>query len=329
MPFRVVVTDFVSDDMALEAAVLGDIATVTALNAKTAADLVGQIESADAVMAFHTLNWTAELLKHLKACKLLVRVGVGYDNVDGHAARALGIPLANVPDYGTAEIADTAIGLMLALTRGISLLNNRLQRGIEPWKHTQAAPLHRLRGRTMGFVGLGRIGQTAALRAKAFDLNVVYYDPYCPDGADKAFGITRCESLDELLVQSHIVSLHCPLTSETHHMIDAAAIARMPQGSYLVNTARGAVIDIDAIAPAIRSGQLAGAGLDVLPQEPPAMDHPLLMAWQDPVDPCYDRVILTPHAAFYSVAGLRDMRTKAAQACRRALTGMPLRNVVN
>ncbi|CAN5288614.1 C-terminal binding protein [soil metagenome] len=326
---RVLVTDFINDDLAFEKGVLGDIADVVGLNAKTAADLVGQVETAETVMAFHTLEWTPEVLAYLKKCKLLVRVGVGYDNVDKYAARALGIPLANVPDYGTAEIADSALGLMLSLTRGINLFNNRLQRGLGPWNQTQAAPVYRLRDRTVGIVGLGRIGSAVALRAKAFDMNVVYYDPYCADGADKSFGITRVETLDELLSQTHVLSLHCPLTDETRNLIDAQAIAKLARGSFLVNTSRGAVLDVDAIPAAIESGHLAGAGLDVLPHEPPPADSPLLKAWRDPNHLCHDRLILNPHAAFYSVEGLRDMRTKAAQACRRALLNQPLRNVVN
>jgi D-3-phosphoglycerate dehydrogenase/C-terminal binding protein len=157
----------------------------------------------------------------------------------------------------------------------------------------------------------------------------VFYDPYKDDGYDKALGIRRVETLDQLLGQSLVVSLHCPLTDETRHMIDAAAIAGMPRGSYVVNTARGAIVDTHALPEALASGQLAGAGIDVLPTEPPEDDDPLLVAWRDPNHPAHHRLVLNPHAAFYSQEGLKDIRTKTAEACRRAILGLPLRNVVN
>jgi D-3-phosphoglycerate dehydrogenase/C-terminal binding protein len=249
--------------------------------------------------------------------------------VDRVAARERGIPVANVPDYGTEEVADSAIGLTLALTRGISFLNNRLQRGAGDWSYMQVTPLVRLRGRVFGIIGLGRIGTAAALRAKALGMDVAFYDPHKPDGFDKAIGARRVEKLDDLFRQSFVVSVHCPLTDETRHIVDARGLALMPDGSYLVNTARGATVDAAAVPAAIRSGKLAGAGIDVLPFEPPSEDHPLLVAWRDPADPCHDRVIMNPHSAFYSEEGLLDMRVKGAQAVRRALLGEPLRNVVN
>jgi D-3-phosphoglycerate dehydrogenase/C-terminal binding protein len=237
--------------------------------------------------------------------------------------------VANVPDYGTEDVADTAISLLLSLTRGTHLLNSRLRASRGAWSYTQASPLYRLRGRIFGVVGLGRIGTAVAHRAKALGMNVVFYDPYVPDGWDRAQGIRRVEVLDELLAQAHVLSLHCPATPETTRMIGAEQLARMPRGSFLINTARGAVLDTDAVPSAIRSGQLAGAGIDVLPLEPPAAGDPLINAWRDPADPCHDRVLITPHAAFYCEEGLTDIRIKAAGACRKALLGQPLRNVVN
>lgn len=327
--FRVAIADFLNDDLATERAALGDIADVVAHDAASEDELVGKIESADAVMLYHNIALTAKTVGRLTNCKLIVRCGVGFDNVDRKLARERGIPVANVPDYGTEEVADSAVGMMLALTRGINLYNNRLQRESGSWSYTQASPLLRLRGRVFGIIGLGRIGTAAAVRAKAFGMSVVFYDPHLPDGVDKALGVQRADTLESLLERTFVLSPHCPLTAETRHIVNAKAIARMPKGSYLVNTSRGDVVDLACVPDAIASGHLAGAAIDVLPHEPPPPDHPLIVAWRDPSHPAHDRLIVNPHSAFYSEEGLNDIRVKGSAACRRALLGEPLRNVVN
>lgn len=327
---QVVITDFITGDLVPERRVLGDLADLTALDAYDESELAGRIESADCVMLYHNLSLTRSTIERLTNCKLIVRCGVGFDNVDRQFARERGIPVANVPDYGTEEVADSAIGLTLALTRGIAFLNSYLrEKPNESWTYQHIAPLHRLRGRVFAIVGLGRIGTAAALRAKALGMEVVFYDPYLPDGIDKALGVRRVGKLDQLLGEAFVLSVHCPRTPETSGMINAKAIARMPRGSFLVNTARGAVVDTSAIPEAIASGQLAGAGIDVLATEPPPEDDPLIRAWRDPNHPCHHRVIVNPHSAFYAEEGLLDMRVKGSQACRNALLGERLLNVVN
>ena len=326
---RVVIADFVTDALQPEREILEPIADIVALDATAESELEGKVEDADAVMLYHNIAITRATIARLRQCKLIVRCGVGFDNVDHIFARERNIPVANVPDYGTEEVADSAIGMTLALTRGITFLNSRLRRNSGPWMYAQAAPIHRLRGRVFGIIGLGRIGTAAAVRAQALGMDVAFYDPLKPDGYDKALGVRRVERLDDLLRQSFVVSLHCPLTPDTRQIVNARAIGLLSDGSFLVNTARGGTVDATAIPAAIRNGKLAGAAIDVLPTEPPPDDHPLLVAWRDPADPCHDRVILNPHSAFYSEEGLLDMRVKGAQACRRALLGESLRNVVN
>lgn len=327
--FQVIIPDFIVDDLKPEREILGDIADVTALGIQSEADMVGRIEEADAIMLYHEASITRPTIERLKHCKLIVRGGVGIDNIDHVFARTRGIAVANVPDYGSEEVADTAIAMMMSLTRGTHLLNSLLRSSQVTWTYRHVVPLGRLRGRSFGVIGLGRIGTAAALRAKALGMDVLFFDPYKPDGADKAIGIRRAETLEELLRQSYVVSCHCPLTDETRHLLNAETIALMPQGSYLVNTARGGVVDVLALPAALNSGQLAGAAIDVLEQEPPRDDHPLLVAWRDPNHPAHHRLILNPHAAFYCEEGAMDIRTKASHACRRALLGLPLRNVVN
>ena len=326
---HVVITDFINDSLEVERNVLDGIATVEALDAYNEQQLEGRIESAAAVMLYHNLGLSARSIRRLNDCKLIVRCGVGFDNVDHRLARELGIPVANVPDYGTEEVADSAIGMALALTRGIHFFNQRMRAHPDPWMYHVAAPLYRHRRRVFGIVGLGRIGTATARRALAMGMDVRFYDPFKEDGYDKAEGVTRVESLEELMRDSFILSLHCPLNDESRRMINAETLQWLPKGSYLVNTARGDVVDTSAIPDAIASGRLAGAAIDVLAEEPPSPDNPLLVAWRDPSHPAHERLIINPHSAFYCEEGLTDMRRKGAEACRRALTCQRLRNVIN
>ncbi len=326
---KVVITDFIHDSLDHERRILGDVADVVALNAFSEEALLGHIEEADAIMLYHFIGLSARTIERLRRCRLIVRCGVGYDNVDRVAARARGITVANVPDYGTEDVADSAIGMALTLARGVHYMNSRLQRREGPWIYTQIQPTYRLRGRVFGIVGIGRIGTAAALRAKALGMDVVYFDPYAPQGRDKSLGVRGVETLEELLGQAHIVSLHCPNTPETKHLINPTTVAQMRAGAFLVNTARGAVVDVLAVLDGITKGHLGGAAIDVLETEPPLEDHPLMVAWRDSKHPAYDRLIINPHAAFYSEEGLIDMRVKGSQNCRRVLTGLTPYNVVN
>ena len=251
---------------------------MVALNATDEKEMVGKVEDAGALMVYHAIfRLSGAMIDRLSGCKIITRCGVGYDNVELAAAQRRGIPVCNVPDYGTEEVADSALGMMLTLTRGIHVLNSRLRDSREEWHYTHAAPLVRLRGRTLGIIGLGRIGSAVAVRAKAIGMRVLYYDLHARR-LRQGPGRDAAETLDELLAQSDVMTCHCPLTDETRHMVNAAAIAKLKRGSYLVNNARGGVVDAAAIPDAIASGQLAGAGIDVLETEPPPPDHPLIAA---------------------------------------------------
>jgi C-terminal binding protein len=329
MPFRVVLTNVLTPDIDREREILGEIAELAVAGAKTEEEMFGQVEDADAILNYHSEPMSRRILERLRNCRLIVRCGVGYDNIDVRFARERGIAVANVPSYGSEEVADSAIGLTLSLTRGIAYLNSYLRSSENPWTLEPVRPLHRLRGRVFGIVGIGRIGTAAALRAKALGMEVVFYDPYKPDGYEKAVGVRRAETLEELLRRTYVLSLHCPLTDETRRLIGAAQMEQLPAGAYLVNTARGPVVDTAAVPGAIASGRLAGAGFDVLEKEPPDPAHPLLRAWRDPGHPAHHRVILNAHNAFYCEEGLLEMREKGAETCRRFLLGLPVRTIVN
>jgi phosphoglycerate dehydrogenase-like enzyme len=247
----------------------------------------------------------------------VVRAGVGYDNVDVEAAARHGVIVCNVPDYGTEEVADHAIMFLLALARRLVTSHQAIRRGT--WDYQSALGTPRLRGKTLGLVGCGRIGTAAALRGKALGLDVVFYDPFLRQGMDKSLGIRRVYRLEELLEQSHFVSLHCYLDQSTFHLMNTQTIARMRPGAFLINTARGPVLDEDALLAVLDSGHLAGAGLDVVEREP--LENERLRQ--------HPKILLTPHTAFYSVEGYTELRTKAAEEVRRILLGEPPRNQVN
>lgn len=327
--WKVIITDLIVEPLEFERDVLKEVADVYALDAMQESDLVGKIEDADAIMVYHYFRFTRASIDRLENCKLIVRPGVGYDGIDIAAAAERGIPVCNVPDYGTEEVADSALGMALCLARGTHFLNSRLKRGIGAWNVDQGAPIPRLRGRTFGIIGCGRIGTAAALRAKAFGFDVLFYDPHLRDGVDKALGIRRVDSLVELLRESAIVSLHCPLTPQTRGLIGEAEIAQMPKGSVLINTARGGVVDTMAVIRALEIGHLYGAGIDVLEVEPPPSDSPILQAWRDPTHPAHDRLLLNPHTAFYCEEGCEEFRRKGAMEILRAYRGEALRNRVN
>lgn len=267
----------------------------------------------------------------MSKAKLLVQAGVGYNHIDIEACAKRGLPVLNTPDYGTMEVADHAIALMLNLVRGISAYNERLLTREDAWNTNQLAmrPVRRLRDLTCGIVGLGRIGTAAALRAKAFGLDVAFHDPYLAPGIELSLGLRRHESLGALLAESDIISLHCPLTAETTKLIDHRAVQAMKADVVLVNTARGPIVDLDAIEAGLRCDKIAAAGLDVLPIEPLERSHSLIKAWTQRAPWLEGRLTITPHAAFYTPQSLADMRRLSARTVADKLIRGSFRSLVN
>jgi phosphoglycerate dehydrogenase-like enzyme len=296
---------------------VGKAARVTRHLCDTDADIDDELAAADAVIIWHNMPLSDRGIDRLKKCRAIIRNGVGFDSVDIQAARERGIAVCNVPDYGTEEVADHAIALALALCRQILPLDTEAK--TLGWNIRVTPRLRRLSTLTFGIVGLGRIGTATALRAKALGFKVVFFDPYLPNGADKAVGVTRARSLDELLMQTDVLSLHCPLNEKTRHLIAERELALLKPGAFVVNTARGAIIGKSAILQALRDGRLAGAGLDVIEDEP----------LRTPEEAETPNLIATCHAAFCSVESKAEMRSISARIALAAVTGQPLENVVN
>jgi lactate dehydrogenase-like 2-hydroxyacid dehydrogenase len=263
-------------------------------------------------------------------CKIVIRNGVGYDNIDIEAWGRHGIPVCNVPDYGTTEVADHAIALMLAFTRGTATYIDSLRADtVGNWSHTKAPLVRRLRGATFGVVGLGRIGTATALRAHAFGMEVAFFDPHLASGMELALGFRRCATIGELMAVADVLSLHAPLDADTRHMIGREALAQAKPGLILVNTARGPIVDLDALHDALKEGRIAAAALDVMPGEPPDSAHPLIAAFVRREAWIEHRFFLTPHAAFFSPDGMIDLRRKTIETVVEFLATGRLRNCVN
>ena len=283
--------------------------------------------AAEGLMIFRTWLGEADFAR-FPTLRAVVRMGVGYDRIDRAAADRRGVIVCNVPDYGTTEVADHAMALALALSRGL-IHHHERQRGPAPgWEVIRDPAIRRLSSRTFGIVGLGRIGTAAALRAKALGFSTLFYDPHLPNGSELALGIRRAATLHDLLAQSDILSVHAPLTRSTRAMLGPAEFARLPRGAVVVNTARGPIMDMDALLAALRSGHLAGAGLDVMPVEPPIAPLPaLLQAYRDRDPALQGRLIITPHSAYWSPEAERDIRIKSAETMAAALSNRP-QNVI-
>lgn len=301
----------------IEKNIIGHAAKVTRHLCDTDADLDDEIAHADAIIIWHNMPLTAAGIAILKNCRAIIRNGVGFDSVDVAAARERGIAVCNVPDYGTEEVADHAIALTMALCRQILPLDQEAKQ--LGWNIKVGVKLRRLSTLSFGIVGLGRIGTATALRAKALGFRVIFHDPHLPNGVDKAVGVTRVRSLDELLVQTDVLSLHCPLNDETRHLIAERELAMLRPSAFVVNTARGAIIKKNAILTALCEGRLAGAGLDVIEDEP-------LRSVKEASTP---NLIATCHAAFCSVESKVEMRSTSARIALAAVTGQPLENIVN
>jgi D-3-phosphoglycerate dehydrogenase / 2-oxoglutarate reductase len=259
---------------------------------------------------------TAEVFEALPQLRLVSRYGVGVDAVDTEAARDHGVWVCNVPDYGTTEVALHAVAMLLALLRNVAGHDREVRAG--RWDYHLGGELRRPSSLTLGVVGLGRIGRMTAERAAPWFGAAVGYDPYLPDVAWPD-GLERLD-LPDLFARSSAITLHLPLTDATGGLVGTDLLGRMPTGSYLVNTARGGLVDLDAVFEALDSGQLAGVALDVLPQEPPPSRHPLLT---------HPRALITPHVAWYSAEAEVELRRKAAQnIVDWAWTGRPTYAVV-
>jgi len=315
--YRVVVTDHGFPDLQAEEEALREVeAELTVFQCQTVREVAEAVREADAVLT----QWapiTSEAIAAMERCKVIVRYGIGVDNVDLEAAGRKGIPVVNVPDYALEEVADHAMALLLALSRKLPQVGALIRDG--HWQTNPCRPMRSLRGQRLGLAGFGNIARHVASRAQAFGMQVAAYDPFVKAEAFESLGVQAVD-FDDLLEASDSISVHLPLNADTRHLFNDRAFSRMKPGATLINTSRGGVVHTEDLEAALAAGRLGGAGLDVLEDEPINADSPLIAMPQ---------VLLTSHCAWYTEDALDRLKSYAAMEVVRALTGQQLKHVVN
>ena len=323
-PIKVVVTDYIEDDLNWEAEELaergGFVFEAYQLKFKPEEEVLEKIRDAD-VIVVNMVKMTDSLLSKLERCRLLIRRGTGYDNVDVDACTRHGIQFAYQPDYCKIDVAEHAIALILACGRkvvwGRRILDKSSAAG--RWDLSDLFPIYRLEGKTVGIIGVGRIGSRGYLKLRSFGFNIIGCDPYLSEARVKELGI-RLVGHEELFRTSDYVTIHTPLTDETRHLVNATSLGWMKPTACLINTSRGPVVDHDALAEVLRNKQIAGAAIDVYDVEPPPLSFPLFGL---------DNVIMSPHSAWASVEADWEIRRSILDDILAFAEGRPARCVVN
>lgn len=312
-----VITDYEFKNVDLEREILAEAGIGLAdYQNRAPQDIIPTVRQADAIIVQYG-QMTADVIDCLERCRLIVRYGAGINNIDADAATRKGIFVCNVPDYGVDEVSNHAIMMIMALSRHLPATMKNVHEG--GWWYPALSQVHRLAGSTVGLIGFGRIAQMVARKLAAFNVNVIAYHPRRDAAYMEARGAQKA-SLEEIARYSDFVSVHCPLNEETQNLIDASFLARMKPAAFLINTARGQIVDESALIAALQSGRIAGAGLDVFESEPLRLDHPLRGM---------ENVIVTPHCAWFSQEANLDLRRKAAQEVVRVLSGNMPANLCN
>ncbi|GAA1306819.1 MAG: C-terminal binding protein [Brachybacterium tyrofermentans] len=314
---KIVITDLDQDRITEEQAVADAAgAELVLAQSRTEDEVIEAAQGADALLVQYA-PITRRVLEALPSVRAIGRYGVGVDTLDLDAATEVGVAVSNVPDYGTEDVSDHAVALAVSLSRGVVELDRNLRAGTTSLAPVK--PLHRLSTRTVGVIGLGRIGAATARKARALGFSVHGYDPMREAGSTTEDGIA-VRTQDEVLAESDVISVHVPLTEQTHHLISTEALARMRPGSMLVNTSRGGVVDTAAVVEALQSGHLRGAGLDVFETEPLPQDSALRDC---------PTAILTPHASWYSEESETELKRRVIENVVEVLAGRRPRNILN
>lgn len=314
---KIVITDYEYESIAAERGIIEAAGhTLCDYQCRQPEKLIPLVRDADAVITQYA-DMNAEVISAMEKCRVIVRYGIGFNNVDVDAAAQKGIYVCNVPDYGVEEVSDHAVMLILALAKKLPVYMQAVKKG--DWGYTSVVPLQRFCTSTVGLIGFGRIPQLVARKLSGWGVRMLAYDPWGSLEAAQKLNVTLTD-LDTIYAQADYISVHCPLTKETQGMIDMAAMQRMKPTTCLINTARGGVICEKDLLLALEQGIIAGAGLDVFEQEPLAPEHELLRL---------DQVLVTPHSAWYSETAIASLKEKVAEEAVRVLNGEQPLHCVN
>jgi D-3-phosphoglycerate dehydrogenase len=313
---KVVLTDYVWSSLDVERATLEGVASLVALQTKTPADFLGEARDCDALLNTYAGPITAEVMAAMPRCRIIARYGIGVDTIDLESATAAGIIVTNNPTYCIEEVAEHTLALLLACARKVAFYDRLVRQG--RWEVPPGKPMFRLAGRTLGLVGFGNIARAVAGRAAAFGMRVLYVDPFVAAGQFPEPGEKM--GLEAMLAEADFVSVHPPLNGHTRGLMNDAAFIRMKPTAFLINCARGPIVDTAALVRALDAGRIAGCALDTTDPEPLPDPHPLRGR---------DNVLITPHAAWYSEQAMVGLQAGAPQEVRRVLTGQWPVNVVN
>lgn len=313
---KVVISDYVWESLDVEKKTLGDLADLVALKTKKPEEFLGEAENCDALLNTYAGPITADVMARMPKCRIIARYGIGVDTIDLEAATQVGIIVTNNPTYCIEEVAEHAMALLLACARKIAFYDRAVRAG--RWEVPPGKPIYRLAGSTLGLIGFGNIARQVAARAAAFGLRVLFSDPNVRDGQFDVPG--KKSELDRLLRESDFVSLHPPLVPQTRKMINDDALSRMKPSAFLINCARGPIVDTDALVRALDARKIAGCALDTVDPEPLPNPHPLRGR---------ENVILNPHVAWYSEQAMTGLQAGAPNEVRRVLSGQWPVNVVN
>ena len=311
---KVFITDYI-DNPILEKEVLGGEVT-TEFN-----------DEAEVLLVWHQ-KIDKKFLDNFPKLVGVVRYGVGFDNIDLEEIKRRGLVFCNTPDYGTDEVSDTALGMILNLTRGVMSYDSFSRNYFDSWQENTITNIRRSCSLKLGVIGAGRIGTALIRKAREISFDISFYDPYKDSGYEKAIGVRRHSSLKNLLNDSDVISIHTPLTNETQEMVNSDFFAEMKKGSFLINTARGEIVaSLDNVYDALLDGTLEGVGLDVLPEEPPK-ESKLIDAWRVRDTKISHKILINPHTSYYSQESYKEMRIKAASNAKRIIDGLNPINII-
>ena len=328
MKINILIDRFYPRDYSIERRIFGKKYNLISLKGQKLTKNFKHLHKINGVLAWHENNFDKKIINNLRSCKIITRVGVGYNNVDLNSAKLKNIIVCNVPDYGINDVADHTITLILMLLKKINFFSENIRKK-NLWEWGDHKKLKRIQNITLGILGCGRIGTAVAIRAKSFGMKVIFYDPFISNGYEKTLSISREKSLNIFLSKLDVLTIHTPLTEITKNMVNAKFLKHLKKGSILINTARGGIINKNDLYKSLKSGKISAVGLDVYENEPFLPNDQIFLSWKKGLKNFRDNIIFTPHNAFFNFQSYVELREKAALNLKNFFEKKIIDNQVN